>query len=532
MFFRIFAFIFFTVKAAAVQSGNIFWEVKKPGSATPNYLIGTKHDVILNENSLPPEVIAALENTKVGLFEIISNELTEEALIEAVKNNIKLPPGKTLSFYIGQEKAQTIFLAFQSTLSRLNEETLSALSDESKQLGVDITSYSDFNNFKPSFVTRMIDGVVQLLENQTQEKLQKAEMDQNQKAGAEIPDLANETGEMETALLTEDDGERDKSSYSQELMEADVSDVDSDGTFQIGELNTQPDMKTCLLHKATMDDYIENTLSCMEKPVHSLESVEGQISALSSTNEDRMADMLNLHFEKIIALLEGRFNGTERAVIDVSLLLKQLRMNVQNSVMQSYHQNLQVDSDSFKLNIPKFIADFLTEKQCSVLPEASINQYVDQMIVFSEFYLQAFLKGKPIEGEVEQELKHLISEIGISKRAIISTCFPDYIWPENMGEQIEKGEKFALDSLKKQVESVLISRDQKMTKSMLPYFEEGGVFAAVGFGHLSGVLEEFQAQGYEIRNIEFSTSLREAEYFEDKKDESGNFLDGNNDKSE
>ena len=42
---------------------------------------------------------------------------------------------------------------------------------------------------------------------------------------------------------------------------------------------------------------------------------------------------------------------------------------------------------------------------------------------------------------------------------------------------------------------------------MLPYFEEGGAFSAVGFAHLSGVLRELEAQGYELKLIEFSVPL-------------------------
>ena len=54
-----------------------------------------------------------------------------------------------------------------------------------------------------------------------------------------------------------------------------------------------------------------------------------------------------------------------------------------------------------------------------------------------------------------------------------------------------------------------------MAQSMLPYFEEGGALSVVGFGHLSGVLEELKAQGYEIRNIELpSLTLTEPDLFE------------------
>ena len=38
-----------------------------------------------------------------------------------------------------------------------------------------------------------------------------------------------------------------------------------------------------------------------------------------------------------------------------------------------------------------------------------------------------------------------------------------------------------------------------MIRNMLPYFEEGGAFVAVGFSHLSGILEKLKAQGYEAR---------------------------------
>ena len=37
----------------------------------------------------------------------------------------------------------------------------------------------------------------------------------------------------------------------------------------------------CLSRQNTMDTYFEKTLSCMGKPVHSLESVETQVSAFS-----------------------------------------------------------------------------------------------------------------------------------------------------------------------------------------------------------------------------------------------------------
>ena len=99
MLFRVFVCIFlfsvsFSEKAFSVQSGDMFWEIKKPGATASNYLMGIQHDVILNEDSLPPEILAALEETKTGLLEIVPSEVTEESVIEETKKYINFHPEK------------------------------------------------------------------------------------------------------------------------------------------------------------------------------------------------------------------------------------------------------------------------------------------------------------------------------------------------------------------------------------------------------------------------------------------------------
>ena len=161
-------FSFFMTKALAVQEGEMFWEVKKPGVA-PNYLIGTKHDEILNKASLPPELVSALENAKTGLFEIVTNERTEKQINEAVKKRIWLPSGKILSLYIGEEKTQRIFKAVQSALAQLDEEYVSTFSNIYKNLDVDVSSYKDFNKLTPKVVLEMI-GIITLLQETMKSK--------------------------------------------------------------------------------------------------------------------------------------------------------------------------------------------------------------------------------------------------------------------------------------------------------------------------------------------------------------------------
>ena len=146
------------------------------------------------------------------------------------------------------------------------------------------------------------------------------------------------------------------------------------------------------------------------------------------------------------------------------------------------------------MNIKEKILGFLDETQCVSSSETDINQYLNQTIDFMQLFVLEFSKGKQIEEKTEKQFMSLIGESGSSKRKIISSCFPDYVWPENTEELVKKQESFILDSIKRQIDGILLSRDQKMARNMLPYFEKEGVFAAVGFGHLSGVLEELKAQ--------------------------------------
>ena len=503
---------FFTSKILAVQSGELFWEIKKPGQTTPNYLMGSKHDVILTESSLPPEVISILEGVRVGLVEIISSERTEEALIEANKSTTKLPDEKTLSLYIGKEKSQNLFSALQSALSRLNEKTVLQFSNEWKELDIDITSYRNFNRLRPAFVIFILFQSMQLLQNQTVEDEALAD---NKFSGKEMSDL-----DEIKSRITETEREFNDTPDSPSLEDSFVTENDAIISSQTNETEEDgiPDINTCLLQKELMDTYIEKTLSCMKKPVHSLERTEEQIAAILSMNDDKsQAEMLDLISDNMIATLEDRLNETEKTVSDVSSFLMQLQINSGNSIMNSYHQKLEFDTSVLKLSVQKEISDFLNAKGCSSLPEAPISQHTNQMIDLFELTIQALVKGRQIEREEEQEFAHIIREAGNSQRTMISACFPNYTWPENMTERIEKSEKFFLDSLKKQIETLFLSRDQKLAQRMFPYFEEGGVFSVVGFGHLSGVLEELKAQGYEIRNIELPhLTLTEPEYSANK----------------
>ena len=95
------------------------------------------------------------------------------------------------------------------------------------------------------------------------------------------------------------------------------------------ERGDNPDIETCLAYKEQMDTYIEKTLSCMEKPVYSLESIESQMAAISSIHNDRkLAEMLSLSFDKMVSILEDSLSETEKGVQNLDSFLVQMEFNM------------------------------------------------------------------------------------------------------------------------------------------------------------------------------------------------------------
>ena len=521
MFFRVFSLVifltvFFAKQALAVQPGEMFWEIKKRGDTTANYLIGTLHDLTFNEHSLSPEIITAMTEAKIGIFEIISSERTVKDHLEAGRNIIRLPQGKTLSLYFGEEKTEKLFSAFVAALSRLDESYLSSLIDDFREINLDIQSYSDFNTLKPIVVIQVISQVVQELK--TQEIKGGTEgnaVDKGENFDEEREPVTMSKKRLEEMLSREDETKGDKTIDLQKSEGESFSDKRDNELLQevISDKNDKPDIETCLLDERKMDTYIEEVFSCMKKPVYSLESVESQKASLLSISEDEeTADLLDLYFDRMIVLLEGRLSSIEEKIGNINQALLQIMPRLVGSLMKSIHQNLELDSDTLKRGIQKNLFKFLKAQQCSVLSEALIEEYVNQTfdtaVVFTTRF---FVNERQVSGETDKKIIFLMREMRNSQKEIISQCFPNYIWPENIKELSEKIEKYQLNSLRRFMQNFILSRDQKMAQRMLPYFEQGGAFVAVGFGHLKGILEEFKAKGYEVKHIKLSKPLKEAD---------------------
>lgn len=440
MFLRLFLCVlgfssFFSTRALAVQAGEIFWEVKKPGtSQPPNYLIGTKHDMILNQESLPPELILALRDAKTGLFEMVIDDETDDKVSEFMRAMSKLPDGKTLSFYLGEENTQRIFEAIQFALNQLDDNFLAGIVNEYRRdFDLDIRSFKEFNQVTPSFLF----SIIQRLEGRvnSQHDLERGEIQ------SPVPDI--EDPPLSHLPRVENENE----------MIPDDENIGMDFTQK----EPVEDIEECFLQAESMDIYFQEVLSCMGKSIHSLETMLSDLGV--TNNHELMANYLNRDMDMKIKLFEGRMSETENAVYELRLFLEQMMMPLMQVIVSNYHQGVTIENDVIMLDVQQGISDFLrNNNQCSVFPQSSIDQFVFKTADFIDFFLEQLVSGKQIEEEKEREFVNLIGEMYHSRREIVSLCFPDYVSSDSE-EAIRNEEKLPLAMLKTTIETDIISRN-------------------------------------------------------------------------
>lgn len=356
---------------------------------------------------------------------------------------------------MGKEEAQKVFDFIQSGL--LEHDKDSAFTEFWKQeIGTDITSYEDVDRLKPTVVLNMIHflSIYSLFDEQEE----KTEL------------LAQTKKGFMTGSFTED-GEYDCSSLDSELM----------------------------------DNYLEKSIFCKGKPVHNIETMEGVVSDVLGSNHYDEAERLSLTVDQLIferAIPESPLSGMDTIFSEWEQLMLQVEGILLYETMNSYHQGTKMD-----MSLVPEISSFLTERQCSSLPESFINQYEEQLILFPKLFIEYILSGKQVNQETEQKFSQLMRKANALKIDIFSFCFPDYTLPENLEETMKRQERLVFLNLKQIMENLIVSRDKKQALRLIPFLEEGGAFAAVGFAHLSGVIEELRAQGWELKSVKLSRPL-------------------------
>ena len=463
MYLKFFFSVFFSVKVLAVPPGEVFWEVVKPGVSTPNYLLGTSHYLPFSKDSLPAELVMALKNSKEGLFEVIFRERTGDYFTTLKKRTTWLPDGETLSSYIGEKRTQEIFTAIQFALSQLDEGGTSFLSEKWKKFDLTLTSYEDFNNLRPRRVFTIERFVLEA---------------RNRGRSDRIP---------HPPILHKPQMKLDRKKDSVPTL----------------------DMKKCLLRSySMMDTYIEKVFSCMGKPVHSLESTDENLPLILSSESKKIAARLVWDSDKIIRRLRDQESSGDILHEEWGSFLNEIAGRVRKDLNKGHYLNHFVDTAFLQSDIVKTISMYLMKKECSVLSDSLINQYAWGIINMRQLRVWFFSKGEQMTGTTEEELAWLISETGLWQREIFSLCFPDFQWPEDLEEIAERANQLQLDSIKSVMELLVIPRDLKQAQSMHTYFEKGGAFAAVGFSHLTGVLRKLRTQGYEVKEVPFSTPFK------------------------
>lgn len=449
-------FACFTVKSTTVQPGQILWRISRSGIDS-SYLIGINHEICLNEDSLPPKLKMVLEKSTIGLIELISSENTSQNIMNTAKSRFKLPKGQTLLSYMSDEDALKIFKFIQSYITGYDTKGILVRVLRKQVIGADITAYKDFIHLHPI----MIQGIVLIFKIYSS--------------------LDEEFKQIMVARLAD-------SVKQSKVME-----------------------RNCLFNKGQlMDSYLEQKVSCTGKPVHSIETAESQLSDMFSAVDHHFeAEKLKFMVDKFILNGPGQtdaFNEMDIQFRDWNSFTLAEKNSLRSEFMYSYYLGIEME----KTDIKKNISDFLKDRHCSIPPESFLRKYEDQVISFTERYIQYIFNGKTMDEKTEQIFRRLIKEIGLLERKIISSCFPDYMWPDNVKEMTKRQEQLSLTRIKQEMERLFISRDKKLALFITPFLEKGGVIAGVGFGHFIGIIRDLRARGWNVKPIELSRSLKPA----------------------
>ena len=452
-------FSFFTMKTEAVKEVHLLWKISRSGIES-SYLIGIKHDLCLNQKSLPPEVNRALEKSKVGLIELNFSELTkeDEGIISGI--SFKLPEGQTLLSHMSEENVRKVFEVMHTTLSE-NDKIGYFKEVLKKKKDIDITSYENFIRLTPFTVYALFRGI---LSYGTYDEPYKKIM---------LEDLRNSSIKKE------------------EKVEKAVVEVAA--------------KEKCPLKKGYMDHYLEKKIFCEGKPVHSIETAESQISdVLSTTDHEFETEQLLLAVDAFILDRKELTSELDIIVSDFNRYVLEWKGYLVDRVQDRIFQKTEIEASS----VPQQrVVRFLENKNCKDFSEASIHQLKEQFVLYAEKYMNYILQKEPMDEEQEQQFIQLTGEINLLKEDIISSCFPDYVWPDSAKKLIKRKVWLNVQALKQEKKKFFISRDKKLALSMIPFLQGGEAFVALGLGHLTGVIGELQEQGWEIEPIELSRLL-------------------------
>ena len=444
--------VFLSLKAGAISSGEIFWEIAGSDGTVSGWMIGLSHGKCVDEGSFPPEIKHILETAKTSLIEIKPGDITMEVKKNSVRKLNMLPPDETLSLYTGETAARDAFNFIHSALTKYDTNNVFRDVIGPQWFGIDFTSYDDFNRLTPLAVRQ----IIRILFN---------------------------PGELDLLIKDSDPALTEKPAHPHAREEK------------------------CPPNGKVMDVYLEQMFSCAGKPVHSLESREEQLTALSS------AYNYYIEAERLLDFIEDRrpknsetekLSQEELLYKRVSNFFQKMEKMSENHILEIYHENSEVES--VKSALTEYIVRTLRGNSCFKLPKPLIGRYVDTIFHFNYFAVEQLSSGEQMDKVTKQELIRSMESANALKRRIIISCFPTINLPDDLRETEEKQIQGYLYDLNRSINGLFLSRDKKIAQRALPFLkdEEGGVVLAVGFIHLNGVIKGLRDGGLTARPLKVS----------------------------
>ncbi len=455
-----------------LAAGEIFYEIRhETGEGAPSFLVGSQHNICLKRESLPPEINAVLDKADAAAMEAALEERSFDKISQALRASKLASEEESLDLHIEESKARKMFDIIKAALA--NDESGRLLEIFQKYFGVSFESFSDALRLSPSGALGALGAAAGF---------------------SNAPD-------KEAYFASFESGVKERLSAAEGLAQKDYcSSLEKEGDL--------------------MDIYLEKRVSCRKKPVYSLETAQSALSSLLQTPEAQI--MISRQLSDLIDRLSSSGSGSEEPEESArAALYRQWKLKVnfaagalEAASFENLYRSKSAEEAITKARDSLFAFFRANEARAAPLCEPAAAKAVEALIQSMLEYARqshiAIAGGGDIEADREHILR-LYDEARASHKAAFQSCFPFELPPRILKEE-SRIRATAWNRVKLSKAAVFDSRDSKLAAALADILnKERTVAAVVGAGHLSGILKELRAHGYEARPIALSHGIIEAE---------------------
>ena len=458
---------------------QLFYKIKKPDGGIAGWLIGNNHYVCVERDSFPQEINQAMDRADIGLIELKISESKSNSLESEPTQPKYLPEGITLPDLIGAPKAREIFNFIHH---HLKEEYINtgaavtiALSPEIAYTLFDIEKYSDFIRLHPNVVSHLL----QIL-NHYNEQLQYEEDKDIIKSNLEMFYFFIARQRSLGYLLVR--GENPLSNNK-------PIEIEEDFLFDCSQ--DEPKIK---------DLHIEKRFACSGRPVHSIETAKSQITGMNSgflRVESAASSLAQVYDELVLGIPLSTIEHKPEFNEVIWSLFAEAEMPISLSLLYG------ADPQMYLTDRAQRLSDFLTDRQCDNVSATNARAAMDKIFYAKQQYIEFRSHGLEMDETAQASLSIGLRAMFQSVNELFYSCFP-YNKPKNLSAQEERATQFMISYYKRFQEGAILLRDPKIAQTIISHLEDGEVFAAIGAGHLSGVIRHLSAQGLVVEPVRLS----------------------------